>query len=347
MRRTKRVNFTLLIVIIAIVAGISIGFAALSSTLIIKSKLKVNPNISSGDFKIVFSSSSSSLSTTDVVPEVTTGVTASNAKINNNLVPTISNFSLEFSEKGDKATYVFYVRNEGKLPAYMTQVIFNGYSSSGKFKSCSAISGTTLSTVQAACEDINVTVTVGSQVVTATNRQLNNHLLDTGASEKIILEIEFNPNSTSNPDGDFILRFGDISLLYNTIDNGKVGDVNNDGLVNTSDAILLSKYLAGHVSSIASPTSGDMNGDDIIDYQDVNLLSQQVGYVKSVPGLVGDANSDGILNDEDYTLLLSYLSNASSVTEENCDMNQDGEIQMNDAIYLMQLVQGSITKSLS
>lgn len=54
-------------------------------------------------------------------------------------------------------------------------------------------------------------------MVTGTNGNLNNHNLNVGMSEKIIVEIEYAVDGDT-ADGQFSVQFGDISLNYNSVD---------------------------------------------------------------------------------------------------------------------------------
>ena len=75
---------TKLMILVALIAvvGVSVGFAAFSSSLLIKSKLSVNPD--SSTFSVLFSSSSTSLKTDAIQPTVNPStIIASNATINN------------------------------------------------------------------------------------------------------------------------------------------------------------------------------------------------------------------------------------------------------------------------
>ena len=72
--------------------------------------------------------------------------------------------------------------------------------------------------VLAACEDITLSVKVGSKsAVTGTNASITGHTLNKDASEKIVVEIEYAADGT-RVDGEFSVEFGDVSLTYSSVD---------------------------------------------------------------------------------------------------------------------------------
>ena len=210
--------------IIAIVAlmvgvvGLTIGFAAFSNNLTISSSASVSPDSSA--FNVDFSSSSSSLATSAVTPVVTgEGATATNATIDNSTAgaPTITNLSATFSEPNQKAVYTFYARNEGEYIAYLKSISFAEVES-GATKKCTPGADTTASLVASACNGISLSVKVGNEEVTTTNvATITGHSLAKAASEPIVVTIEY-ADGSAVADGDFTVSFGDISLLYKSVD---------------------------------------------------------------------------------------------------------------------------------
>ena len=126
----------ILVALIAVV-GVSIGFAAFSSSLLIKSSLSVNPT--GEEFKVVFSSRSTSLATDEITPSKTDSAIAVNkAQIDNTgNYPMIKNLGETFTSPGQSITYTFYVRNTGKYDAYLTSIIFHNLTNEA-FARCKA-----------------------------------------------------------------------------------------------------------------------------------------------------------------------------------------------------------------
>lgn len=199
------------------VVGLTLGFAAFSNTLTISSDANVTPDAST--FNVDFSSSNTALETNPIVPvKNPTSLVAGEATIDNTTNPTISGLSATFKNPGDKVTYTFYARNVGEYIAYLNSINFNNVASGSAPKKCTAGSGTTDTLVQAACDDITLSVKVGSEEeTTGTKSSISGHTLAKNASEEIIVEIEYNA-AGDRADGDFTVEFGDITLVYSSVD---------------------------------------------------------------------------------------------------------------------------------
>lgn len=196
---------------------LTIGFTAFSSTLKINSEANVKPD--SNTFNVDFSSSELSVETNPITPTLNPNdLTAKNGIINNNGNPTISGLSVEFKEPGQKATYTFYARNIGEYTAFLKSINYLNVAGENSPRVCTATGSTKDALVQAACDDIILSVKVGNESkVTGTNSNISNHSLNVGMSEKIIVEIEYVIDG-DEADGEFTVQFGDISLNYNSVD---------------------------------------------------------------------------------------------------------------------------------
>lgn len=196
-----------ILVIIALVFGIaslSVGFAAFSTTLNISSSATVSPD--SSTFSVLFSSSGTS-QLTDTVSGVGTGnATGSNASISGT---TISGLNANFTAPGQTVTYNFYVRNAGSYVAHLANVDF------GPVKSCAVETTATDSLVQAACDDISVSVSIDGNNYTK-NAKVYDHSLAIGAYEPVVVTIEY-ASTGDRADGNFNVSFGDITLEYTTV----------------------------------------------------------------------------------------------------------------------------------
>ena len=200
------------------VVGVTLGFAAFSNTLNIKSSATVNP---SGEaFNVDFSSSDAAVETDPVTPtKDPSSLVAGNATINNSgSNPQISGLTATFTEPGQSATYTFYVHNIGEYDAFLKSITYNNAAGGSTFRTCTAGSGTTDSLVQAACDDITVSVKVGSDAeVTATSTGITGHSLAQDANETVVVKIAYAAGG-DRADGDFTVAFGDIALLYSSVD---------------------------------------------------------------------------------------------------------------------------------
>ena len=215
MERSSRV--IAVVALCVAVVGLSLGFAAFSNSLTISSDANVKPDAST--FNVDFSSSESDLATDSIVPvKEPSNLVAGEATIDNSTNPTVKGLSATFTKPGDKVTYTFYARNVGEYVAYLNSINFNNVLSGSTPKKCTAGEGTTDSLVQAACDDITLSVKVGSESeVTGTNGSITGHTLAKNTSETIIVEIEYAAGG-DRADGDFTVKFGDISLVYSSVD---------------------------------------------------------------------------------------------------------------------------------
>ena len=159
------------------VIGLSIGFAAFSSTLTINSSATVTPDQSQWKLGFVFSTSdalSSYYSTSDgsysIANNVSTGdayVASADVKIknfqtsNSSGSAVLENLSAAFTEPGQKVTYRFYVKNEGSMDAYLHTVRFTGNKTCGAVASGDGDAGL----VSAACNHITVKINIAGQTV--------------------------------------------------------------------------------------------------------------------------------------------------------------------------------------
>ena len=207
----KRNTTLVLIITLVSVLGLSISFASFSSSLTVKGNATITPD--SGNFKVVFSSISTSLSTTNVSITKTGNAHAGTPTIDNTTNPTIKNLSASFTAPGEKVEYTFYARNEGSYDAYLNSVVFANIKNKSVFKECVAGTGTTASMVDAACNGIKVTTTVLSTAYTDTTLNITNHVLKKNNSEVVKVTIEYTSGSAV-ADGLFTINFGSIYLTY-------------------------------------------------------------------------------------------------------------------------------------
>lgn len=208
MRNSTGSKYMIVFALLVSVAALSIGFAALTSTLTIKSSATVTQDAS--NFNVSLSTSSSSVATGNVnatLSPASGGPTADAASLN---ATTISGIKAKFTGRGQTVTYKFYAYNAGEFLAYLNSINFGS-------KSCTAGTGTTQSYVDNACSGITMSVKVGSNTYSATNTNISTHTLATGASEPIEVAITYGA-SAALADGDFTVTFGDTTLIYGSAD---------------------------------------------------------------------------------------------------------------------------------
>jgi len=235
-----RTNFkqkVLVSVALISVLGISIGFAAFSSSLRIKTKLGVTPD--SSTFGVVFSSNSSKEETNDISPQVSgdnsSNIVATDATINNSSVyPTVGDIHATFTAPGQSVSYTFYALNKGKYDAYLTSVVLNPLDS-GSFIECTPGVGTDATKVALACKDISVQIQVGSESFTSTKLGIENHLLLQDKSETVTITFSYSGTTSTLVDGPFDISVGNIYLTYGTQMTGEMPEFNDTYICEATD----------------------------------------------------------------------------------------------------------------
>lgn len=217
MEKSRSSKVIAIIALVVAVVGLSLGFAAFSNTLIISSNANVTPD--SDTFKVVFSSSDTSLATDKIVGETTAtaGVTVGEATIvNTGTNPTISGLTAGFTAPGESVTYDFFVHNAGEYEAFLKSINYANVSGQNNSKVCAAVDtvNTTASLVSKACEDISLTVKVGNITAEGTETGLSQSLAKKGYVP-VTVTITYDDNG-NRADGDFNVTFGDVSLTYST-----------------------------------------------------------------------------------------------------------------------------------
>ena len=215
MERDHSAKIIAIVSLCVAIVGLSIGFAAFSNNLTIKSNATVTPNAS--DFDVNFSTSNTSELDGTVSGVGTNSATAEDATIDNSDSPTITGLKANFTEPGQKVTYSFYAHNAGKYAAYLNNVTYANVSGKTATKVCTAGTGTDATMVEAACNGISVSVKVGNDTYTGSMDSITNHLLDLDDYEEVVVTIEY-ANGATRADGEFEVAFGDITLTYESVD---------------------------------------------------------------------------------------------------------------------------------
>ena len=212
------------------VVGLSLGFAAFSSTLTISSSAGVKPNASA--FNVDLSTTDATgaekeITTDPVVPTKNpTDLTAANGTIDNTGEPTITGLKANFTAPGQSVTYTFYAHNAGEYEAFLNSIIIGETSEgSGKTKVCTADSvsdenpsAANADLVEQACEAITLSVKVGAEAVTTTSvDSIASHSLAKDTSELVTVTIDY-ASTGARADGNFSVAFGDITLTYDPVD---------------------------------------------------------------------------------------------------------------------------------
>lgn len=217
MEKNRSSKVIAIVALLVAVGGLSLGFAAFSNTLRISSNANVKP--SSNTFNVDFSSSDTGVVTDPVTPvKDPTTITAKDATIDNTTDPTITDLSATFTEPGQKATYTFYAANVGEYDAFLKAITYENVQGETATKICTAGENTTDALVQSACDAITVKVKVGTEAETAGSvASITKHSLVKDTNEPIVVTIEYAADG-ARADGDFSVKFGDITLTYSSVD---------------------------------------------------------------------------------------------------------------------------------
>ena len=210
MEKSRKNKKIILIVLVLVVEGLSIGFAAYGSQLTINSSASVTMDGST--FKVGFSDSQSGLTgTTTTSTKVGTGVTAEEGTFENNNL-TISGLSASFTGPGQSVTWKAYAYNDGQFDAFLKSVTV------GKI-TCVADSesGTTQAYVDEAAKGISIKVSVGGDVYPTTNANITNSKLEIGKAKEVLITLEY-ADGSAIADGDFDVQIEPIQLNYSSVD---------------------------------------------------------------------------------------------------------------------------------
>lgn len=215
MDRDRSTKVIAIVALCVAVFGLSVGFAAFSNDLTIKSEATVKPNAS--DFDVNFSSSDTSETDGTVTATSTAGVTAQDATINNATAPTISGIKVEFTEPGQSAKYSFFAHNAGKYNAFLNNVTFKNAKDANANIACVAAEGTNANMVASACQGISIKVKVGTTTFVEPTPNITSHQLPIDQYEPVEVTIEYKTGA-ARADGDFQVNIGDIVLTYGSVD---------------------------------------------------------------------------------------------------------------------------------
>ena len=228
----KRQSKVMSIVALAVcVVGLTIGFAAFSNTLTIKSGATVTPNAS--DFQVGFSLSANSLTTGTIKPTVsgTAGATASDVVINNTMSNgkiTLGPLSAAFTQQNQTVVYEFYVYNSGKYTAYLNGATFDSDEYDFMSPDCKTDSGNANVLLADACAAIGTSSSVEIEDASGTNSislktswplgriisEMPNNAIEPGESQKITITLG---SGSALIDEDITVTFPALDLVYESV----------------------------------------------------------------------------------------------------------------------------------
>ena len=236
MEKNRSTKILIVVILLLAVLCVSVGFAAFSQNLTIKSKATVSPT---NNMYIYFASQNTKVNGNIVADPVSAspaqydddnGTPVEHKAIIDNTYaasqsPKITELRADFTEPGQSVTYSFYVYNAWEYDAYLKNINIDST------KTCAAKSGTLSADattaaaqqakIDAACQGISISIAVGNDAaVSSTTSNINNHVLaaegngNTGF-EPVVVTITYAAGS-SVADTDFDVTFGDIVLNYSS-----------------------------------------------------------------------------------------------------------------------------------
>ena len=221
MRYDRKIKMLSIIALVLAITGMSLGFAAFSSTLTISSSATVTPN--SDDFKITWHSDENDLFSTSITAVGINGCSGSPAIISNDNNLSISNIHASFTKPGQTIAYNFFATNSGKYTVYGDTMSQANVSGTEQQIYCSIPEGSnaTLELVEAACDDISVHLGAGSNSIINSELpfgKLTNFYLFSDNTIPVVLLIKYAEDGDM-ADGPFNVQFGDISITYTSVPN--------------------------------------------------------------------------------------------------------------------------------
>lgn len=201
MEKSRKTKKSVLIIVLLLVVGLSIGFAAFTQELTIQSSASVKGDTST--FKVAFSESPSEVTGS----AATTGGKAQGGTFSG---ATLTGLTAEFTAPGQQATWELYAYNDGQFDAFLKAVTVGAITGTAK-------TGTTQAYVDEAIKGIKIKVTVGAAEYATTTEDITAHKLEKTKGEKVKVTLEYAAGSAI-ADGDFTVNIGDIKLNYESMD---------------------------------------------------------------------------------------------------------------------------------
>ena len=132
MERRRGSQVLAIVALLLAVGGLSLGFAAFSETLTIRSSAEVKPE---DEFNVDFQNTDGTTTALAGVASGETGATSVSATYDNATDnPTIGGLKANFTKPGQTVTYTFRVDNVNKIKAYLKSVTFANATGSDTYK---------------------------------------------------------------------------------------------------------------------------------------------------------------------------------------------------------------------
>ena len=222
--RDQRKNKMIFIGILALVVGsITIGFAAFSNVLTIRSSATVNPDPST--FNVSLSCATDSIDKScEIAPtsdNTSVATNSSKASISAD-GKTLSNIGAAFTEPGQSVSYTVHAYNAGQYTAWVQEHGQDGVNSTSNTRVCTAGEGTSQELADAVCHDsIALLYTIGefSSFGAGTHWYSSAPPVELKLGKQqyhdITITIKYKDGG-ARADGPFTVEFGDMYFNYGT-----------------------------------------------------------------------------------------------------------------------------------
>ncbi len=226
MEKDRNARIIAIVALVLAVAGVSIGFAVLSTNLTIEpidASVKANDDL----FTVYFSNKDSEYSTGEVTPTLSESddpeFTGNTITIEDKST-TLSGIGGTFTEPGQTITYTLGVSNLSKLRAYLNEVIFENVDGTDSKVKCESVNtngnGLDEGSLKTACDAIKVSIIFDNNRVFTSNAkgtcvEAIPAKTNQPGMKKVIVKITYDDNAIPTT-GDFKATFGKIKLIYQT-----------------------------------------------------------------------------------------------------------------------------------
>ena len=219
MEKHRQVKILSIIALVLAVIGMTLGFAAFSTTLNISSSASVSPN--SDDFKVrIIGLNGDNYM---ILDELKTNVSGNVPALIGDDGLTINGMVAKMSKPGDVVKWYGVLENIGKYDAYFSGKNINKFPDTGTWKKCTPTekNGISQEYLEEVCEGISFNYGIYeydpiTNIVVSTDSLILGSLIDRNKKYILSFTIKYSEDAIY-PDGDFEVLIGDASLEFSTV----------------------------------------------------------------------------------------------------------------------------------
>ena len=208
-RKTKIITIVALVIAIF---GMTLGFAAFSTTLNISTSATVAPN--SEDFKINFIG----IDGDNIVKVVDATIKTENAMISDD-GQSITGINANLGKPGDYVVYKVYIENNSDYDAYFHGILIDNVEGHSSIRKCTPVGDTNLDLLNAVCPKIGFQFSLqgddGSSLY-VNGVENKNYYMKKGSRHLLAIRYIYVPDA-GYVDGPFNVEYGKINFSYSTV----------------------------------------------------------------------------------------------------------------------------------